>query len=327
MPTYKKLQDDLLFYAGAESSGDPLTQVKAVINRFYFRVLQATNSDVQKRNDFTLVTRANAASYGLPLYVREVLNIEDPENDKFLFEITAAEYDQKYPDTTETGDPDIYYAIGSYGVQRQPAAAGAITVVAGAAGDSSNRFVTVTGFDSSGDLFPPETLTLTGMTAVTSANSYTRIKRLVKSANSSYTIDSNLTVKDSSSNTLAVIPIWETSPTYKWIEFYFIPDGVITYNLRTLERKMPLVNDLDWPEFPEEYHDLLLCGPAGELLPKFGHVELGVMYRDMYKDRMKEYRDETGRRPNLEQVFVDVTLEGRLPNRPLIKGVDIGLAT
>jgi hypothetical protein len=327
VPTYKQHQDNLLFYAGAENSGDPSTQVKAAINRYYFRVLQATNSDMQKRNDFTLVTRASASTYGLPLYVRGVMNIEDPENDRALTEITAGDYDRRYPDTAESGDPDLYYQMGDYGVQRQPAATGTITVVAAAAGDDGNRFVTVTGFDSSNDLFPPETLTLNGLTAVTSTNSYSRIQRLVKSANSGFSIDSNITVKDSSSNTMAVIPVWETSPTYKWVEFHFIPDGVITYNLRTVERKMPLVNDTDWPEIPEEYQDLLLYGPAGEILPKFGHVELGATYRDMYRERILEYTKETERRPNINAVFADISLEGGPSNRPLIRGVDIGLAT
>lgn len=329
MAHFKKIQDELMFYIGEDSSGDPLTVAKAAINRFYFQVLRAVKQDTIRRDDFTLTTRASASKYGLPIYVRDVLNIEDPDNDKRLVETSASDYDRQFPGTSDAGDPDLYYTIGEYGVQRQPASTGTITVVSSATGDQTNRYVNVRGFNSSGDMFPPEQLTLNGITAVTSSNSYkvsTGIQRLIKTTEDGYTIDGNITVKDSDSNTLAVIPTWEISPSYKWIEFHFIPDSAITYNLRTLERKMPLVENEDWPEIDPDFHDLLLYGPASELLPKFGQLEMATNFAGMFSKRLREFKNVYSPRPNREHIFADVSLEVGWPSRPLIRGVDIGLA-
>src|SRR3990167_5053693 len=112
MATFLKLQQDLLFYASEGVAGEPLTMAKASINRAYRRVLRATRQDSIRR-EFTLASVSGTAKYGLPLSVKHVLNIEDPDNDRTIDEIAATEFDLRYPGRTDSGDPTVYYILGT----------------------------------------------------------------------------------------------------------------------------------------------------------------------------------------------------------------------
>ncbi len=329
MPTFGKLKADLLYYAGDDVSGDPETMAEAAINRAYRRVLRASRQDSLRR-EFTLTTASSRAKYGLPLHVKHILNIEDPDNDRVVPEIPAAEFDLRYAGRSDAGDPDSYYVFGTYGVQRQPNSAGVLSVVSSSTSDVTNFFMRVDGYNANGTLIS-EKVTINGTTSVSTTTSFAPslggIERLVKSTtNSGYSFTGYLTVTDDDSNTLAIIPAWEESPEFLWVEFFPVPDSAITYTIRCLSYKPDLSNDDDWPDISKEYHDLILYDAGQELLPNFGKRVDAENFALMARDGYKALKSQSSRRMNKVQVFSNVQQASTLPRRPLVRGVDIGLA-
>lgn len=309
MPAFRKHYQDLAFYLGDDAAGDTLTASKAAINRAYFRILSEIKQDTMRRS-FTFASRVGVAEYGMPLYVREVFNIDDPDrNPGALVEISPMEFDRRFNQRTAEGESDEYFQQFDRGVQRQPAAAGVITVVSDTISDASNHFLRVTGFSSAGDLIS-EQVSVNGTTEVDTTKTFgTELERLVKSTNTGFSYTGIITVKDSSGNTLASIPPWFDSPTYKWIRLNPIPDSVKTYTVRCLMRKPALVNDDDWPDFDEQFHDLLLYEAGKEILPHYGKAEQAQLFAVEAARRMKKLKDLASPRPNRQYVFDDVTLQ------------------
>ncbi len=313
----KLIREHVLNLGSQDDTGDPKVMVQNAINFRYRQILAAVSQD-QKLREFTLATVASTSQYGFPLYVKDVLNIEDPTNKRSLRETTRRQFDKGYPANTDSSDPEEYYPLGRYGVQKQPAAAGVVSVVSDDAGDDGK--LRVTGYVSNN--LETELVTLNGTSAVNSSKSYTTIERVAKEDDSTREIDGNITVKDASANTLAVIPTWVRSPTYLWVEFRPIPDGVITYTIRAWSFKPDLVNDEDWPEFDEDFHDMLVSGAAASVLAGFGKENEGRKQFAEFTQRMKDFRKQVDKRPNVVRTFSDVTNAPRVPRRPLITGVD-----
>jgi len=329
MPNFLKLQTDLLNYAGEEVSDDPKIMAKSAINRFYMNILRSIKQDVVMR-EFSFTTVASTSQYGLSPYIQDVINIDDPSNVRQLINISADRFDRAYPGNTLTGSPNFFYQLKRQGVKSQPASAGVISVVSDSTSDATNFFLRVSGFDSNG-ILQTEKLTLNGTTTVTGTKSFSitqgGIERLAKSTtSSSYTWSGTLTVKDDDANTIAIIPPNIDSPTYLWLEFQTIPDDDYTYVIRAKSYRPMLMNDDDWPEIDEHYHDLLLYGPGSEMLIAFGKPDLAVNFDNMFKERFKDFKTRFSPRPKLVGQFADVTLGYSFPNRPLIRGVDVGLS-
>jgi len=59
--------------------------------------------------------------------------------------------------------------------------------------------------------------------------------------------------------------------------------------VRCLAHKPPLVNDDDWPEIPEEYHDLLSLGPEAALLVSKGKEAAVSWAQIKYNERKESY--------------------------------------
>ena len=190
----------------------------------------------------------------------------------------------------------------------------------------------ITGFNSSGILVT-ELVTMNGTTAVnttTSWDSTLGIERVTKVTATGFTFTGNVTVKDAAANTISVIPVWWDSPDYQWIEFDPIPAAAITYNIRCEMRKPPLVNDSDWPEFNQDFHDLLIWGVTADLLPTLGKSGVADRHRATFEARMSEFTGDNNSQPASLYVFGNVQNRVQIRNRPLapyIQGVDIGLAS
>ena len=329
---YRAAKDAVLEYCGQETGGTFETLVERVMNAVYRDVLDAGPVPHEHRL-FTFASVVSTYRYGMPLYVRKVLNIEDPDNDKSIWDITARGFDKSYPGTTESGTPNMAFSLGVRGVQKQPASDGVLSIVSSSTADAgSNYKIRVTGFNTSGVLVT-ELVTMNGTTAVTTTNSYDSelgVERVVKAPASGYTFAGNVTVSDDDANTISIIPVWWESPDYEWIQMHPQPSAVITYNLRAEMRKPPLVNDSDWPEFDQDFHDLLVWGSTKELLPGLGKGSTGAAHRLTYKDRMARFTRE--KEPASSAVFVFSNVQAAVgiqqrPMRPLIGGVDIGLGT
>ena len=131
-----------------------------------------------------------------------------------------------------------------------------------------------------------------------------------------------ITVKDASGNTMASIPPTFKSPTHLWVEFYPIPDGVITYTVRCEMRKPDLVEDEDWPEIDEDFHNIIVWGAAADVLPNVGKGNQADRLRRDYEEGLMEALNAQGDHPGRIRTFADLDVDSKYPRRPLVKGVD-----
>ena len=322
---YGSIKSRIHEFAGLPEGGEFENLVDMSANAVYQRLLLLVATEHEVR-EFSLTTVASTGTYGLPLNVQRLIAIEDTTARKILFDVTQQEFLHRYPGTITTGIPDNARPFGSFGVQKQPAVAGLITLVSSStADDGANFIVVLTGFDSSGNRVRQE-VTMDGTTNAASTVSFTTLERVVKAPASGNTFTGSITVKDSSSNILTVIPTWWESPEHIWIEFYPIPAAAETYILSAEMRMPPLVEDEDWPEIESGFHDLIWRGVIQDLFPKIGLSIVSDKMRDTLDDRMDEFLEFNGAQPvNRTLVFANVWSESgnrQRSNRPRISGVD-----
>ena len=332
MSTFREILTDILAYSGQAKGGSFEALVKDQVNFAYRRVLDSGKVPHEHR-EFSLTSVASTSKYGLPLYVRKVLNIEDPTTPRFVFMNTARDFDKRNPGSTDSSTPASAYPFGVRGVQKYPASDGTLAFTSDSTADAGSNFkVRITGFNTSGVLVT-ELVTMNGTNSVTSTTSWDSdlgIERVTKVTATGYTFTGNVTVKDDDANTIAVIPVWWDSPDYQWIEFDPIPAAAITYNIRCEMRKPPLVNDSDWPEFNQDFLDLLFWGVTADLLPTLGKAGVADRHRATFEARMLEFTGDNNSQPASLYVFGNVQNRVQMRNRPLapyIQGGDVGLAS
>jgi len=319
MSTFADLYGDLLNIGGQDSTGDALTIAKNSLNRAYRRVL-ALSGQASSHREFSLTIASSTSQYGLGPYVKRVLNIDDPNNNRRVEQITKGDYDTLYPGTTSTGDPRDYYILGVFGVNAQPSSASTLSFTSSSATD--NGKIRVNGFVSG--VYTSEQITLNGTTAVVTSNSYTSVERVTKLQEDSTIHAGNVTATSNSGGvTVVVIPFHIDSPSHLWVEFYPIPDSAITYTVRAEMNKPNMVNDDDWPDIDEDFHDTILYLAAGEALAVFGQEGLGQRLEQRGEEQIDALLGTRVSR-NLVRQFVDVTTSSPTsPPRPLISGIDV----
>lgn len=320
MPHYKGLQTEIIDLCSQDTAGDFETMTKAAINRVYRRLLQAISAD-ELRREFTFSTTSGTSQYGMPLYVKTVLNIEDPTNDRRIYDISAREFDVNYPGDSTTGSPTKAYPLGVYGVQTQPSSAAVVRAASSSSSDATNFFVRVTGYVSG--VLTSEKLTLTGTSNVSTTNSYSSIEQVTKLATSGYSWSGNITIS-TASETLTTIPVWWDSPRHLWYEFYPIPTSSITYTVRCLARKPDLLNNEDWPDIDENFHSLLVNGSLMELCPAIGKTAQGAVAAANFERDFRDFKSIHGKRPNKTTMFSDIHAEATTVGlrQPAIANVD-----
>jgi|TARA_R100001530_G_scaffold88287_2_gene61493 hypothetical protein len=321
---YLDITNQVLDLVGASTGDDVETMTKASINRIYRHMLNIVDAD-QERREFSFTLASGKRQGGLPLYVKHVLNIDDDTNNKRIYDISAREFDITYPGTDTTGPPDKAYPLGEFGVQTQISSAEKVRINSSSTSDDGANFVLrVTGL--SGGVLVTETITLDGTTNTESTNTYDAggLERITKVAASGATWSGYLTLSGATSGTtFAQIPVWWDSPTYLWYEFWPQPTEAITYTVRAIMRKPDLVNDEDWPEVDDEFHNVIVWGAAAEVMPSVGKIPQSQLMTRNFQDGLRHYKQAMGMtQPNRIRVMSDVTTS-RMPHaRPLIKGVD-----
>ena len=321
---FAEMVEQVLDLSGSDSGDDFEDMVKASLNRVYRHMLTTVDAD-QERREFSFSLAANTRQAGLPLLVKQVLNIDDATNLRRIYDISAREFDVLHPGTTTTGDPDKAYPIGEFGVQAQPASAELVRIKSSSTSDAGANFkVRVTG-EVSGVL-ATETIQLNGTTNVNSTNTYdaSRLERVTKVAASGSSWSGYLTLSGATSGTtFAEIPVWFGSPTYLWYEFWPQPTAIRAYTIRAIMRKPDLLNDEDWPEITDEFHNVLVWGAAAECMPSMGKLQHAGQMSRQYNEGLRRYKSATGmRQPNRIRVMADHTTGRDQLTRPLVQGVD-----
>lgn len=328
---YSQIVGDILAFGGQGTGGAAEALVKRRVNGLYFRVLEVIETPYEERT-FTLSSVASQRSLGLPLWVRKILNVEDSTTPRRLDEASARSFDKREPGSTDTGTPFEYFVSQSRGVQAQPSIDSVLTLVSDSTLDAGVNFkVRVEGWNSAGNLVS-ELVTMNGTTEVNTTtvfDSTLGVERIVKAPASGSTFSGSVTVQDSANNTLTTIPVAWESPEHIWIEFNPIPGAALSYNVRCEMRVPPLVDNYDWPKFDEQFHDVLIWGVSMDLLAAWGKSDTAGAHRLTFGQRMDEFTGRATSAPAAIHVFSNVQTQAgfrQRPQRPLIKGVDFGLA-
>tara|TARA_R110000751_G_scaffold43137_1_gene99786 strand:+ start:1460 stop:2434 length:975 start_codon:yes stop_codon:yes gene_type:complete len=319
--TFRDLIDEVLDLSSHGTGDDFEDMVKAAINRTYRRILQKTRQETSLR-EFSLTTVADTSKYGMPLYVKTILNIEDATNNRMIYDISWREFDGLYAGNTTTGDPTRAYVLGTFGTASQNASASVFSAVSSDTADANNSYATITGFVS-GHL-TSETITLNGLVSSTGSTSFDAngIERVVVHSIAGVSLVGTITIEDASGNTMAIVPPTFKSPSHLWVEFYPIPDGAITYTVRSEMRKPDLLNDSDWPDIDEDFHNIIVWGAGADVLPNVGKGNQADRLRRDYEEGLSEALNAQGDHPGRIRTFADLDVGSEYPRRPQVKGVD-----
>jgi len=241
------------------NANDLLPKVKDWCRTRYDRILRSFPWNELTKN-YSLSVTTSARDYALRYDLESIIKIWDATHGQELIEQTVQDYVrfvapiEEVAGNVQTGQVDKYIDIGSKGVSALLSTADKVQVLSTSASDVSPMVIRITG-EVSG-IQVSESLTLTGVTAVDSTNTYDSGAELVVSAGTSdgtlQDLAGVVTVREktTSSNVLAKLAPNERSPYYKWIRLSPTPASAFTANIWYKKRWMPLVNDNDVPLIP-----------------------------------------------------------------------------
>lgn len=213
--------------------------VRKYVNNRYFQVLRAINWNAV-RTDYTFTTDGSQ-EYVLPADFGKELHVRDTTNGEELAYADLQRLFTDYPDSfSDSGSAARYYIVEDT-VQEQPTSASVIAVSSSSASDTTQT-VLIRGIVSGSET--SETVTLTGTTPANSVNSYTRVKAVSKSGNTTgyITLTSN-----SAAVTIAVLAPKVNTFYCKRIGLHYVPSTAITVAVPYYIKPLPLVEDYDYP--------------------------------------------------------------------------------
>lgn len=229
----------------AEIVGDTSSPFKTKIGKW----LNKRYRDILRRYPWphlygtqTISAVANQATYALNPDFEEIVYIFDNTNKNMLWEQPE---NGNQNDTSLVGQPD-WFSIGESAVKEQPSSASVLAIVSSSSADTTQT-IFIKGV--AGGVEVEETVTLTGTTPVNSANSYTEVLKIGKSAVTTGTIT---ITSNSAAKTQAVIAPKQLHVRYRIIHFYYIPNAVMSIIIRYKRGFLPLVNDYDYFEIDFE---------------------------------------------------------------------------
>lgn len=241
------------------NANDLLPKVKDWTRTRYDRIMRAFPWGEITRN-YDLAVTTSTTDYALRYDLESIIKIWDKTHGQELIEQAVQDYVRFVQPINETagnvysGQPSQYVDIGSKSCQALMSIADKVQVLSTSASDVSPMVIRIQG-EVSGILMA-ESITLTGVTAVDSVNTYDSGAELIISAGTSNGTLQDLagvvTVREktTTANVLAKLAPNERAPYYKWIRFTPTPASNLTANIWYKKRWMPLVNDNDVPLIP-----------------------------------------------------------------------------
>lgn len=241
------------------NANDLLPKVKDWCRTRYDRILRSFPWNELVRT-YNLSVTASTRDYALRYDLEEIVKIWDATHGQ---EITAQTIQdnirfiapiEEVAGNIQTGQVDTYTDIGSKSVSALLSTSDQVQVLSTSASDVSPMVIRIQG-EVNGILLA-ESLTLTGVTAVTSTNTYDSGTELIVSAGTSDGTLQDLvgvvTVReqDTTSNVLAKLAPNERAPLYRWVRLSPTPASASTFTIWYKKRWYPLVNDNDIPLVP-----------------------------------------------------------------------------
>jgi hypothetical protein len=200
----------------------------------------------------------------------------------------------------------------------------AATVDAGTTATTTTTLVTDTsGLSSTDDIYNGKTISFYGASSGDLSGTTTTITDY-DASDLSFTFEAvseapadNATFYIDGWKLMELPPFYGESPTYQWWEFHPIPDGKRDLTVRAIMRKPPLVNDDDWPEIPENYHDLIVEGAAASILPVVGKTSAADRSQRRFDRRLKKFSGKSQKRAGRMRTFENVTtFSNQTPGAP-----------
>ena len=240
----------------------PVTNIDGIIKRWLNRGQKVVGSKAPaggwfwlRQYGYALTTAASTAEYALSPLVdtSKMINFRDETNNQNIGYVGDSQFRELIPGPTGTGQSFLYTMRGFSPVQYQPTSASALSFTSTSASDVTSYFVNVQGLDTNGILVY-ETVTLTGLSAAVTTNSYTKILALSKNAatNGIITATSNAGVV-----TNVVIARKDRATTHPIVYLYDIPSAVSTLYYDFTMKLLDIVDDNDISLIPEQYHDVI----------------------------------------------------------------------
>ena len=241
------------------NANDLLPKVKDWCRTRYDRILRSFPWDELNRS-YSLSVSAGTRDYALRYDAENIIKMWDTTHG---FEITAYDIrdhirfnaiNLEVVGNVQTGNPDQYIDIGSKSCSALMSIADKVQVLSSSASDVSPAVIRVSGEVNGLPL--AENITLTGVTAVDSVNTYDAGAELTITAGSSSAVLTDLvgivTVREKTTpaNIIAKLAPNERAPYYKWIRFSVTPASALTAQIWYKRRWYPLTNDNDAPLIP-----------------------------------------------------------------------------
>lgn len=262
--TFKRIQVRAMALAqntstSTTNANDLLPKVKDFARTRYDRILRSFPW-TELTKSYNLSATASTRDYALRYDLESIIKIWDATNGQELIEQTVQDYIrfvapiEEVSGNVQTGQVDKYVDIGSKSVSALLSTADQVQVLSTSASDVSPMVIRITGEVSGMPV--SENITLTGVTAATSTNTFDSGAELTISAGTSDGTLQDLvgvvTVReqDTTSNVLAKLAPNERAPYYKWIRFNPTPASAFTATIWYKKRWYPLVNDNDVPLVP-----------------------------------------------------------------------------
>lgn len=186
---------------------------------------------------------------------------------------------------TEESVPVAYRMWGEDMVIGQPLQASVVTIVSSSASDTTGSvtvFGTVSGYPDY------ETINLNGTTSAAGSKSFTSIERIVKSGS---TIGRVTVTTNSGNNTVAVLPVGDTTGgiLYKKIQLFPLPNEVMPINVQYYKDPYRLVNDEDIHELGQEFDEAIILLATSKMKYENNQTE-GDKFYALYQDEIRSLR-------------------------------------
>lgn len=227
-----------------DTSSSFQTIAKRYVNDGYDEILRRLieSNIVEQFRTFPLTTQAGVRSYAAPYDFGEIVYATDTTNGRALTVASENDVQDKYYTAINTtGTPFYIIPRADSNFRSQPASSTTIKIVSDSASDTSQS-VFIRGISGSAEYY--ESISYNGTSTAASSNSYDYLIEAVKSATTTgkttitYSIDSSVA---------AVVSPESYFERYKVLEFYYVPAGAYSFNIRYRRQIKPMSQDNDIP--------------------------------------------------------------------------------
>lgn len=272
-----------------DTSSAMQTIIKRYVNDTYFDVLKRINWEATNY-DYSFSAAQDTV---LPSDFGKEIAIYDNTNKIVLTRTTQKLEIEDYVSSIADSGSLAKYAIIQSAVNKQPTSAAVVSLSSSSAVDTTQT-VFIRGV--SDGVEKDETVTLTGTVAATSANSYSRIITIGKSAVTVGKVTGTI-----GSDTICVMSQEQLTYSVKLVRFYPSPTSAWTVNMPYIINPLPMTSDYDAPIF--DCADAVELGATSKALMYKRQYAKATSYKGLYEQEINNLIWDKENQPNELHVF------------------------